>query len=195
MECESNDFKQIIKPLKQHRSKVVRDAIETMVKITRNAITSNDDKFKLIKLKNRAFCDKVWKYNSCQQLLLAAGWVRDRDEHNEEVIRLARSDLLPEFLQFLIDERVTKPDDEECDELKQDTLSEEISEAERKRLAAIAENRAKYEKMKEEKKEQMKLAEQIKKELRSDREYRNIRAPKTDEQLLSERERTRDMHM
>jgi len=54
--------------------------LSTLRKIFDNIIQHpNDDKYRQIKLANKVFCSKVWRYPACEELMKMSGWVIEDD--------------------------------------------------------------------------------------------------------------------
>ena len=54
--------------------------LSTLMKIFDNIIQHpNDDKYRQIKLANKAFSSKVWRYPACEELMKMSGWVVEDD--------------------------------------------------------------------------------------------------------------------
>lgn len=67
----------------------LRDAIETMVTVTRKLMPENaKPKYSVVKISKPRFRDNVWRHESAKRLLLATGWVQDSEgADNEPIIR------------------------------------------------------------------------------------------------------------
>ena len=58
----------------------LEDTLSTLKKIFDNIIQhSNDDKYRQIKLANKTFSSKVWRYPACEELMKMSGWVVEDD--------------------------------------------------------------------------------------------------------------------
>jgi len=54
--------------------------LSTLKKIFDNIIQHpNDDKYRQIKLANKTFSSKLWRYPSCEELMKMSGWVVEDD--------------------------------------------------------------------------------------------------------------------
>ncbi|KAK3592700.1 hypothetical protein CHS0354_037836 [Potamilus streckersoni] len=50
-------------------------ALSTLLKLCRNALDNpTEEKYRSVKIENKSFAEKVWKFPEAQQFLIAAGW-------------------------------------------------------------------------------------------------------------------------
>ncbi|KAI1299175.1 hypothetical protein HDE_03917 [Halotydeus destructor] len=168
----------------------LREAIETLTKIVRNVVIDKpDSKHLQIKVSNSRFHKSVWKYDSARQLLLKSGWVQeDWSAADGSVIQLADKEKAKVLLEVLIASRNVKPLEGEWN----NSNKYELIQAEKERLAleekqkSVDEGRKLYLQMQQDKASRKELAERIMIEAKADREYRNIRQPKSDAQIKRE---------
>ncbi|XP_031550372.1 uncharacterized protein LOC116287814 [Actinia tenebrosa] len=67
---------------RSHDKETVKIALETLLKLANNAIQRpNDEKFRHIRVENKAFNAKVWSLPEAQQFLMVWGWVETDDGH------------------------------------------------------------------------------------------------------------------
>ncbi|RWR99032.1 hypothetical protein B4U80_14842, partial [Leptotrombidium deliense] len=129
-----SDFKAIFEPFRKEKSSTIREAVETLITITRNVLESNDQKYRRIKTLNASFVNKVWKHDVCQRLLFAVGWTLDKDANGIEIIRITETHHLPAFLDFLMSERVSKPKTNESIKMQSNVKAKVADEERRKNL-------------------------------------------------------------
>jgi len=82
---ENVDFKSIVsvqldKIISSLSSEDLEATLSTLKKIFDNIIQHpNDDKYRQIKLANKIFSSKVWRYPACEELMKMSGWVVEDD--------------------------------------------------------------------------------------------------------------------
>jgi hypothetical protein len=157
----------------------LRTCLETLITIFRNIDSNNDLKFRKIRIKNKSFHQKVWKYSSAKNFLLTSGWVQDTETEDNQIHEIIRFDesnnCLKTSLKLLIDKRDIKPDSNQWT-LNNKLLinnSNKLREEELKRKANI-ERSNELEDFERQKREKELLALNIKKEIESDNRHRKL---------------------
>lgn len=86
---------------KEYDQEIARQAIETMLRLANNVIKSpEEDKFRKVKIENKAFSSRVWNLPEAQQFLLIWGWAQVDDcivLSSDEDIQLVKQILLKKF--------------------------------------------------------------------------------------------------
>jgi hypothetical protein len=177
-ELLKNDLKSLELELNMSRNEL-RTCLETMITIFRNIDSNNDLKFRKIRIKNKSFHQKVWKYSSAKNFLFTSGWVQDietEDNQIHEIIRLdSKNNCVKTSLKLLIDKRDIKPNSNEwtLDNKLLINNSNKLKEEELRRKANI-ERINELENFERQKREKELLALNIKKEIESDNKHRKL---------------------
>lgn len=189
-------------------SKELRDAVETLIKINRNALPdSAPDSVRRIRIGNSTFHNAVWRYDNARKILLMSGWAQEEYtvEHGA-AIYLKNKDNTRELINILLDYRSVPPRDEEWDhrsKIEQLKTKEEAQKEEDERRRKALEESKKIRQqvtavvvddyitlvlfqMLEDKAYREELARTIKAEHEAERKAREARIPKTDQQIKEE---------
>ena len=148
----------------------LRTIIETLITIYKNLVTNKDnEKHRKINTCNTNFNDKVWRHSSAKQLLLSCGWSQTL---NDFIIFDSKDIDVSQCLKQLVANREVKPDSKDWINSGQkffnpnDVKNEELRQmGEKQRLQELEE----FEKNK---RERQLIAENVKKEIKSDIKFR-----------------------
>ena len=158
-----------------------RTCLETIVTIYRNIVNkASDEKYRQIRTSNAKFESKVWKHFTARNVLLKNGWTLGFDSQNydRQVIRFGdnTNEQIIQFLKLFIDSKlILKPDDQNSFNSNEqlDQIREQINYQESRRRAAEQRLRD-LEAFKQNRIESQTIAENIRKEMKSDFKYKQM---------------------